>query len=163
MRPGAALGGPEDRPGERTQGSGDVTPPTVIQHVDAVYPSSALAARKHATVMLRVTVDADGHVSNVEVVTSGGEDLDEAATIAARQWLFEPAKRRGVPVASRISIPFHFAPPAPPPEIVEPKPPADELPPYPAAQAAAPSPVTPSGAAAVAGVDGDGAAACAAV
>jgi iron complex outermembrane recepter protein len=148
LRPCDALGGPEDRPGERAQASGDVTPPTVVQHVDALYPSSALAARKHATVLLRVTVDADGHVTNVEVVTSGGQDLDEAATIAARQWVFEPAKRRGVPVASRISIPFHFAPPAPPPEIVEPKPPADELPPYPAAQAAAPSPVTPAGAAA---------------
>ena len=31
-----------------------------------------------------------------------------------------PAMRDGKPVASRIKIPFHFAPPAPPPEIVTP-------------------------------------------
>ena len=44
-----------------------VTPPVVLQHVDAVYPPSALPERKHADVVLAVTVDADGHVSKVEV------------------------------------------------------------------------------------------------
>jgi TonB family protein len=95
-----------------------VTPPQVLTHVDAVYPASALRARKHADVVLAVTVDANGHVSNVEVLDSGGEDVDEAAVIAARQWTFVPAQRNGRPVASRIRVPFHFAPPAPPPEMV---------------------------------------------
>ncbi|MEO8900860.1 MAG: TonB family protein [Polyangiaceae bacterium] len=97
-----------------------VTPPVVIQHVDAVYPPSALAAREHADVILTVTVDADGHVSKVDVFESGGADLDEAAVVAARGWTFVPAMRGAQPVASRIHIPFHFAPPAPPPEVVEP-------------------------------------------
>lgn len=98
----------------------DVTPPTVVQHVDAVYPPSALATHKHATVMLAVTVDPDGHVSKVDVLQSGGSDLDEAAIVAARQWTFVPAMRQGKPVASRIRVPFHFAPPEPPPELVAP-------------------------------------------
>lgn len=107
-----------------------VTPPSVVTHVDAIYPPSALAERKHGDVVLVVTVDADGHVSRVEVQDSGGADLDEAATIATRQWTFVPAKRDGRPVASRIRVPFHFAPPAPPPEIVAPPPAAEpELPP----------------------------------
>jgi TonB family protein len=76
-----------------------VTPPQVVQHVDAVYPARALAERKHADVMLAVTIDADGHVSKVEVLASGGADLDEAAISAARQWVFEPAKRDGAPAA----------------------------------------------------------------
>lgn len=97
-----------------------VTPPVVVQHVDAVYPPSALAAREHADVVLTVTVDADGHVSKVDVFESGGADLDEAAVVAARGWIFVPAMRGPRPVASRIHIPFHFAPPAPPPEVVEP-------------------------------------------
>src|SRR6516165_8969087 len=97
----------------------DVTPPSPITHVDAVYPPSALAERKHADVVLDVTVDADGHVSKVEVFESGGADLDEAAVVAARQWTFVPAMRGDRPVASRIRVPFHFAPPAPPPEEVE--------------------------------------------
>ncbi|MGO8998239.1 MAG: TonB family protein, partial [Polyangiaceae bacterium] len=109
----------------------NVTPPVVVQHVDAEYPASALPERKHADVVLSVTVDADGHVSKVEVDKSGGADLDEAATVAVRQWLFTPAMRNGKPVASRIKVPFHFAPPAPPPEIVETPEPANQLPVYP--------------------------------
>jgi TonB family protein len=97
----------------------EVVPPVVIHHVDAVYPPSALAAREHADVVLAVTVDADGHVSKVDLVESGGPDLDEAAMVAAREWTFVPAMRDGKPVASRIKMPFHFAPPAPPPELVE--------------------------------------------
>ena len=95
------------------------TPPVVVAHVDAVYPTSALAERKHADVMLAVTVDADGHVSKIDVLQSAAPDLDEAAIVSARQWTFRPALRDGKPVASRIRIPFHFAPPAPAPEVVE--------------------------------------------
>ena len=39
--------------------------------------------------------------------------------------------RDGKPVASRIKVPFHFAPPAPPPEIVETPEPANQLPVHP--------------------------------
>jgi iron complex outermembrane recepter protein len=97
----------------------EVKPPVVTHHVDAVYPPSALAERKDADVVLTVTVDADGHVSKVDVAQSGGADLDEAAIVAAREWTFVPATRNGKPVASRIKMPFHFAPPAPAPELVE--------------------------------------------
>lgn len=107
------------------QPSADVKPPVVVQHVDAVYPPSALAERKHTDVVLAVTVDVDGHVSKADVIQSGGSDLDEAAVVAARQWTFEPALRDGKPVASRIRVPFHFAPPAPPPEFVAPPPPSE--------------------------------------
>jgi len=99
----------------------EVTAPTVLTHVDAQYPASALAERRHGDVVLLLTVDADGHVSKVEVASSGGSDLDEAATFAARQWTFVPAKRSGKPVASRIRVPFHFAPPEAPPELVGPR------------------------------------------
>jgi TonB family protein len=115
----------------------DVEPPVVVEHVDAVYPPSALRDREHADVVLALTVDVDGHVSKVEVLESAAPDLDEAAVVAARQWTFTPAKRHGKPVASRIRVPFHFAPPAPPPELVAPPPPAEPtLPPQPAVQRA---------------------------
>ena len=108
------------------QPTADVKPPVVVQHVDAVYPPSALSERKHADVVLAVTVDTDGHVSKVDVLQSGGGvDLDEAAVVAARQWTFEPALRDGKPIASRIRVPFHFAPPAAPPEFVAPPPPSE--------------------------------------
>ncbi len=96
----------------------EVTPPTVLTHVDAEYPPSALATREHADVVVAVTVDLDGHVSKTDILQSGGVDLDESAVIAVRQWTFVPAKRRGVAIASRIRVPFHFAPPSPPPEMI---------------------------------------------
>ena len=98
----------------------EVTPPTVLTHVDAEYPPSALATREHADVVVAVTVDLDGHVSKTDILQSGGVDLDESAVIAVRQWTFVPAKRRGVAIASRIRVPFHFAPPSPPPEMIVP-------------------------------------------
>jgi len=117
-----------------------VTPPSVLTHVDPVYPASALASRKHEDVVLTVTIDADGHVTKVDVIESGGSDLDEAAILAARQWTFVPAMRGGKPLASRIRMPFHFAPPAPPPEIVAPAPgPEPELPSSPSVPQAAPT------------------------
>ncbi len=118
-----------------------VQPPTVVSHVDAIYPASALALREHADVVLTVTVDADGHVSSVEVATSSGHaDLDEAAVVAVRQWTFTPAMRGDRPIASRIRVPFHFAPPAPPPEMVDASK-ANTLPEQPAVPQSAAAPV----------------------
>jgi TonB family protein len=118
-----------------------VTPPEVVSHVDAIYPTAALADRKHGDVVLTVTVDGDGHVSKIDVAETGGGELDEAAITAMRQWTFRPAMRDGKPVASRIRVPFHFAPPAPPPEIVE-KPASEvpELPKQPAIPTQPPAP-----------------------
>jgi TonB family protein len=97
-----------------------VTPPEVVTHVDAVYPRGVEG--DHADVVLVVTVDATGRVDKVEVSQSGGAKLDEAAIVAVRQWTFKPAMRGDVPVASRIKVPFHFAPPAPPPDVIAPAP-----------------------------------------
>jgi TonB family protein len=131
--------------GAFAQAPADVTPPVVLTHVDAVYPPSSLKERKHADVVLTVTVDIDGHVSKVDVAESAGADLDEAATVAVREWTFVPAMRGGKAVASRIKVPFHFAPPAPPPELVTPAPTPSTLPTQTAVQSEAPpAPVSPS-------------------
>ena len=128
----------------RAQTAGQVSPPVVVQHVDAVYPPSALAERRHADVVLAVTVDTDGHVSKVDVLESGGPDLDEAAVVAARQWTYVPAMSGDKPVASRIRQRFHFAPPAPPPELVSPPADDQELAPNTAVPQQAPPPPPPA-------------------
>ena len=88
-----------------------VMPPTVEHHHEALYPPDELALRKHAAVVLLVSIDAAGHVTNVEVAQSGGKPFDDAAITAMRLWTFVPATKGGVAVASRIRVPFHFAPP----------------------------------------------------
>lgn len=89
-----------------------ITPPVVVEHVDAEYPPALVAARKHADVVLAVTVDAEGHVSKVDVKESGGDELDAAAIEAVRKWTFRAGTKDGVPFPMRISVPFHFSPPA---------------------------------------------------
>jgi iron complex outermembrane recepter protein len=123
----------------------EVRPPQVVKRVDAIYPPSA---GRHADVVLNVTVDAEGHVAKAEVTESGGAEMDEAALEAVRQWTFHPATRGGLPVASRIRVPFHLAPPGPPPvEIAPPVPEAGgaTAPVPPAKALSASTPSTPGG------------------
>jgi TonB family protein len=77
-----------------------------------------------ATVVLLVTIGADGAVQNVAVADSAGPTLDAAAIAAVVRWKFKPALRDGVPSEARVRIPFRFTPqapqlPAPPPPDVE--------------------------------------------
>jgi TonB family protein len=86
----------------------EVAPPAVVSRVDAAYPPEALAARIEGTVVLQVAIDAAGHVEDASVAESAGEAFDAAALAAVRRWTFTPASRAGVPVASRIRVPFVF-------------------------------------------------------
>ncbi|HEU4538319.1 MAG TPA: TonB family protein, partial [Polyangiaceae bacterium] len=72
-------------------------------------------------VVLAVTVSAEGKVTDVEVVSSGGHAIDMAAVDAARHWEFRPATRDGRPMQSRIRLSFPFAPTAPKPEAGPPE------------------------------------------
>src|SRR5580658_5493729 len=119
----------------------EVRPPQVVDRVDAVYPRSELAQPRHADVVLNVTVDSDGHVTKADVIESGGADMDEAARAAVLQWTFHPARRAGQPVASRIRVPFHFAPPT---ESAAPVPAAVPVPVPQPAPAPQPAPVNPT-------------------
>ena len=100
--------------------AGAVTPPVVVSRVEAIYPPSALADRRSGDVVLAVTVGADGQVNAVEVLESGGEDMDKASTAAAQHWTFRPAMRGGHAIPARIRVPFHFAPPEAPAALAAP-------------------------------------------
>lgn len=113
---------------------GSITPPEALIRVDALYPPEALHQRREGTVTLLVTVETDGSVSDARVAASAGEDLDQAALTAIRQWRFRPALAGERPVRVRIRVPFVFTLPAPP--ALEPAPLADE----PAPTAAPPAP-----------------------
>jgi TonB family protein len=89
-----------------------VQPPRIEHRVDAVYPAGELHDGIESEVELFVVVNADGHVGKVEVVTSGGTAFDDAAVAAVRRWSFEPARRNGQAVASRIRVPFSFTLPS---------------------------------------------------
>ena len=60
-----------------------------------VYPAIALKMRIEGTVKLDVTIDPDGSVSDVKVV-SGHQLLASAAVEAVKKWRYEPAEGKSV-------------------------------------------------------------------
>ena len=61
-------------------------------------------------VLLDVLVAPDGHAADVRVARSSGHPaLDESALTTVRErWRFVPARRDGVPVESRVTVPIRF-------------------------------------------------------
>lgn len=123
-----------------------VEPPRLLGSVNAEYPPEARAAGLEATVALRLTIDKEGRVVEAEVVEPAGHGFDEAARAAVLNARFEPARRNGKPVPSRIRYhqQFHIDPPPPPaalPDVPVPAKPPAAPPPAPLPSAG----VTPSG------------------
>jgi len=85
-----------------------VSPPRAVLSTEAAYPPEALTARCETRVELLVTVLANGSVGEVSVAISGGQEFDDAAVAAVRQWRFEPAQRGERAIDSRIRVPFQF-------------------------------------------------------
>ncbi|WP_394844689.1 TonB-dependent siderophore myxochelin receptor MxcH [Pendulispora brunnea] len=119
-----------------------VTPPAVQQEIPAEYPAEAKAARLEGRVVLRLTIEADGHVSAADVVESAGHGFDESARAAALQSRFSPAQRGGTAVRARVLYPYEFRLPAEVPQPPAPAPVNENAAP---AKGAAPSDVTVRG------------------
>ncbi len=85
-----------------------LTPPRLLEFVEAAYPEQAQEAGLEAVVELEITIGADGLVTDVRVVTPVGNGFDEAALEAARRFRFEPARKDGEPVPSRVRFPYVF-------------------------------------------------------
>jgi TonB family protein len=102
--PSAALGQPAV--------PAPVVSPAPLYHPDPPYPPSELEHPHEVTVILSITVEKDGTVSEPEVHQSAGAAFDEAALAVVRTWTFTPAQRAGKPVRARVQAMFHFDPPA---------------------------------------------------
>lgn len=79
----------------------------VLHSVTPAYPTLARLTRKQGDVVLRMTIDTAGAVSEVHVV-SGPEIFREEALRAARGWRFTPARVAGeaVPAAFNLTLQF---------------------------------------------------------
>ena len=73
-----------------------------------VYPKQALNDRVRGVVVLSVLVSESGQPIEVTVKTAARKDLTDAAIAAAKQWRFEPARRKGVAVKGYAEIQFPF-------------------------------------------------------
>ncbi len=83
----------------------------VATHTVPPYPPIARRLGVEGKVTLRLTVNAEGRVSEAEVVTSSGrDDLDQTAQqwIMAH-WVYKPALVNGAPVASKALATVTFS------------------------------------------------------
>jgi TonB family protein len=85
-----------------------VTLPRVLKAQSARYTPEAMKQGVQGTVWLQVVVRADGSVGEVTVTRELEPSLDKQAVEAALQWLFDPGKREGKPVAVRVTIEMTF-------------------------------------------------------
>jgi TonB family protein len=83
-------------------------PPALLEFVQADYPPEATDAGVGASVKLKVTVAADGSVSDAEVVTPAGFGFDEAALTAVKRFRFSPAEVDNVPAAVQLEYVYNF-------------------------------------------------------
>ena len=79
----------------------------ILQQVDPVYPPMAKMAHVQGTVVLRMTIDADGLPASVQAV-SGPPMLQASAMQAARQWRFQPATQNGQAVPATFLLTLNF-------------------------------------------------------
>jgi len=86
----------------------DLVAPTVTAIADPAYPLELMHRNVQGTVMLRAVIGSDGSVSDVRVLRSVDDRLDEYAREALLHWHFHPAMRNGTAVALEavVRIPF---------------------------------------------------------
>lgn len=115
----------------------ELVAPKLIEDRPATYPTGHT---ERATVVLELTIAADGTVSAAKVTTSAGDDFDNAAIEAAKELLFTPAMRDGAPIEAKIAFRYDLEPPAAAPLAAPP--PAPATPPPATIPAVAPPPST---------------------
>jgi TonB family protein len=93
--------------------SADVTPPSLKDHPEPLYPAEAVRDRISGSVGLELTIDESGHVSGARVVKPAGHGFDEAALAAVRTWTFEPAKQGATSIKATVELAIPFEPPSP--------------------------------------------------
>jgi hypothetical protein len=87
----------------------EIDPPRQLTNEPVPYPPGGSG---EAEVLLELTIGRDGTVTAARPLR-GKSPFRERALIYAKNWKFEPARKNGVPVASRIQWQVLFEPPAP--------------------------------------------------
>lgn len=84
------------------------TDPEAIGEVKVPYPEEAKRAGIEGTVNLRITVDFEGKVTTVTLISGPGYGLDEAALAAIKRFKFKPAMKAGEAVSTTITYKYTF-------------------------------------------------------
>lgn len=100
------------RSGEQGETANAVIPaqPRYRDNPPPAYPELARRRQIEGTVVLEALVNGGGRVDDLNVHASSGHTLlDDAALRAVRNWLFDPGKKGGMPMAMTVLVPVRFA------------------------------------------------------
>ena len=86
-------------------------PPQLIDAPELHLPEGAEPLPDGAAITVTLTIDAQGAVTEVELVEGVREDVEALALAAAREMRFVPATRDGAPIGARIRFLYRVAPP----------------------------------------------------
>jgi TonB family protein len=94
---------------ETPRSTSELSPGKLLKNVEPAYPPSARASGIGGAVVLTARVTRRGMVENVKLVR-GPEVLAAPAMDAVRQWVYEPYRLDGEPVAVETTILVRFSP-----------------------------------------------------
>ncbi len=86
-----------------------VTPMKIMRKPRASYTDNARQAGKSGTVRLAVLLGANGKIQYILKLLGIGYGLDEQAVRAARQIVFEPKMKDGIPISTVVIIEYTFS------------------------------------------------------
>ena len=98
---------PSSQPGTIRIGS-NVSAANLTSKVEPLYPPLAKQARISGTVRLNVTIDKEGHVENLTLI-SGHPLLVQAAREAVQKWTYKPTLLNGNPVKVLTTVDVNFS------------------------------------------------------
>jgi protein TonB len=105
-----AKDGPGYGPDEGLKPGNGVSWPRLVREVKPNYTADAMRAQVEGLVELEILVLEDGSVGRVSIVRSldARFGLDEEAISAVRRWRFDPGRRLGKAVATRVGVELSF-------------------------------------------------------
>jgi len=101
---GSQLGSSADGPAY----GDEVKPALPVSFTDPAIAHTEVPPGLHGDVIVEITIDAEGNVSETKLLQGVGHGIDERVIAAARAWHFHPATRNGVAVLSKQDYRFHF-------------------------------------------------------
>jgi TonB family protein len=91
-----------------TSVGGNIKAPHKIRHVPPVYPAELSAANVVGTVTLEATIDTEGDVQDVTVVSSPDPGLATAAIESVKQWKYTSTLLNCAPIEVRMGVSVTF-------------------------------------------------------
>ena len=105
--PPRAVAG-SDEAAESGLGEGDIRI-ALQQHFPSPQPDlSVLAHGTKGDIVLDAVIDEHGRIAQLTLLKGLAPSIDQAVIATVKQWLFTPATKDGVPVASEQQFRFHY-------------------------------------------------------